>query len=161
MIMYAIVKRMITIAVNVSMCYTISIPQQGEHMNKKIGVEKMDQSIIDHAIDLINDGIGEGVCGCDLHHELFNTDYFIIGYYHAEKFLSEGPGIFNAINAIKDYEKENFGSVSTDLSCSEKVANMYAYIRGEELLGYSDTLQDKWNELLTKEDLQAIAEEIA
>ena len=68
----------------------------------------------------------------DLHYELFNRDYYLIGYYKCRKWLSDE--VFNVIEYIKEYEKNNFGEVSTDFSNSEKVANMYAYIIGEELL---------------------------
>ena len=73
---------------------------------------------------LINDG--------DLHHEVYNTDYFIIGTYQAEQWM--GDKAFHIINLIKDYEQDNFGEVSTDLSCPERVVNMYAYIIGEEVI---------------------------
>lgn len=115
--------------------------------------------IKEHAIDKLNDGVGNGVQGCDLHHHLFNEDYFIIGYYEAEQFLNK-VGVFRAIGEIKEYEESNFGKVTTDISESEKVANMYAYIKGEELLADSKTLQDKWDEELTEEDIKAIIEEL-
>ena len=65
----------------------------------------------------------------DLHHDVFNTDYFIIGTYKAEQWLGERA--FQVINIIKDYEQDNFGEVTTDLSSPERVVNMYAYIVGE------------------------------
>ena len=74
----------------------------------------------------------EGNIDEDLHHNLFNTDYYIIGYYHAEKWL-EGK-TFECIEVIKEYEEMNFGEVTTDLSNSEQVVNMYAYIVGEHIL---------------------------
>ncbi len=37
---------------------------------------------------------------------------------------------------------------------------MYAYIKGEELLQESKTLQKKWNEKLTKKDIKAITTEL-
>ena len=37
---------------------------------------------------------------------------------------------------------------------------MLAYILGEEVLQESSRLSDKWDEVLTKEDFKAIAEEI-
>ena len=40
----------------------------------------------------------------------------------------------NLINFIKDYEQDNFGEVSTDLSDPERVVNMYVYIIGEEIV---------------------------
>ena len=67
-----------------------------------------------------------------------NEDYFIIGYYEAEKWLKK-DSIFNAIDKIKEYEQFNFGQVTTDLSSSESVANMLAYILGEEILFENDT----------------------
>lgn len=68
----------------------------------------------------------------DLHHKLFNMDYYIIGYYNAEQWLKGNT--FEVIGIIKDYEQFNFGEVYTDLSCPEKVANMYAYILGEQVI---------------------------
>ena len=70
----------------------------------------------------------------DIHNEVFNTDYFIIGYYNAEKWLNENYGIFAAIDRIKEYEEDNFGEVFTDLSSSENVVNMLVYILGEEII---------------------------
>ena len=55
---------------------------------------------------------------------------------------------------IKEYEQNNFGEVTTDLSCSESVANMLAYILGEEILFNNDTynLFTRFhNEYLTEE----------
>lgn len=72
----------------------------------------------------------------DLHHELFNTDYYIIGTYQAEKWL--GDYTFDAIGEIQEYEQENFGEVFTDFSDPEKVVNMYVYIAGEQLIQEMD-----------------------
>ena len=71
----------------------------------------------------------------DLHHYLFNEDYFLIGYYKCKQWL--GDSLLSAINLIKDYELFNFGEVSSDLSSSEDIANMTAYILGEEILSES------------------------
>ena len=68
----------------------------------------------------------------DIHHDIFNTDYYIIGYYKAQKWL--GSHAFECIGYIKDYENDNFGEIYTDLSSSESVVNMYVYIIGEEIL---------------------------
>ena len=120
-----------------------------------------------HNTDLVNyaiDGlanVSEGIYGYDLHNELFNTDYFIIGYYQAEEWLKDNPGIFAAIEEIRDYEESNFGTVSTDFSSSEKVVNMYAYIKGEGILSESKTLQKKWNDRLTDADIKKIKKELS
>ena len=68
----------------------------------------------------------------DIHHDLFNSDYYIIGYYNAEQWL--GNNVFECIGIIKEYEQDNFGEVTTDFSNSENVVNMYVYIIGEEIL---------------------------
>ena len=121
----------------------------------------INQEVLSHAIDGLKDVQADSVYGCDLHNRLFNEDYFIIGYFQAEEFLkATEEGIFGAIELIKEYEQGNFGAVSTDFSSSEKVANMYAYIKGEELLGESNTLRDNWDTLLSQSDLDAIIEEL-
>ena len=76
----------------------------------------------------------------DIHFDLFNQDYYIIGYYKAEKWLKNN--VFQVIEFIKEYEQDNFGEVTTDLSNSESVVNMYVYIIGEQLL-YQDNLLDE------------------
>ena len=68
----------------------------------------------------------------DLHHEVFNTDYYIIGTYRAKQWL--GDMAFDVINHIKDYEQYMFGEVFTDFSDPERVVNMYTYIIGEEIV---------------------------
>lgn len=115
--------------------------------------------IIEHGLNNM-ERIQEGQEAIDLHHELYNMDYFIIGYYNAEQFLINGPGIFAAIEEIKEYEQRNFGEANTDFSSSEKVANMYAYIKGEEILGNCPTLQKVWDKRLTKANIKAIIKEL-
>ena len=68
----------------------------------------------------------------DLHHNAFNSDYYIIGTYKATQWL--GEEVFNVINFIKDTEMDNFGEVYTDFSSAEAVVNMYVYIIGEEIV---------------------------
>ena len=89
------------------------------------------EEIYDYDKDKLND-IG------DLHHEIFNQDYYIVGYYQARVWM--GDNAFDCIGAVQEYEQGNFGEVHTDLSCPEKVANMYAYIIGEEIL--NDVVQE-------------------
>ena len=68
----------------------------------------------------------------DLHNEIFNTDYYIIGTYEAKKWL--GDQAFDVIGIIKEYEEDNFGEVTTELDNPEKVVNMYVYIVGEDVI---------------------------
>ena len=74
----------------------------------------------------------------DLHHEIFNESYYLVGYYQARVWM--GADAFECIGAVKEYEQGNFGESYTDLSCPERVANMYVYIVGEEIL--SDVVKE-------------------
>src|SRR5690348_12459225 len=116
--------------------------------------------LVNYAIDGLVNITADKTYGCDLHNELFNTDYFIIGYYKSEEWLIKNVGIFAVIDEIKEYEQHNFGEVNTDLSSSEKVVNMYAYIKGEEILAESKTLQEKWDDKLTEYDINNIKREL-
>jgi hypothetical protein len=101
---------------------------------------KQKQDVKNYIIQQLNDDVGLDQHISDLHHYLLNEDYFIIGYYQAEQWLKKDNGsIFEAIETIREYEQSNFGQVSTDLSSSENVANMLAYIFGEEILYNNDT----------------------
>src|SRR5690606_1320967 len=90
--------------------------------------------------DALSDGYLVGKEVSEIQQEVFNTDYFVIGYYESEQYLIQHEGVFNAIGEVKEYETANFGEVITDLSSSEHVCNMLAYIKGEELLNSLDTI---------------------
>jgi hypothetical protein len=69
------------------------------------------------------------------HHIAFNQDYYIIGYYNAEEWLKQHDvSAFEAIADIVEYEKDNFGEVTSKLDNAESVVNMYVYILGEEII---------------------------
>ena len=87
----------------------------------------------------------------DLHHEIFNTDYYIIGRYQAKEWM--GADAFDCIYDIQEYENNNFGQVTTDLSEPERVVNMYVYIIGEEILEdvVTEFLEEREDELEAEE----------
>jgi hypothetical protein len=97
---------------------------------------------------------------CDLYNEIFNTDYFIFGYYDSEKYLSDNIGIFHAIEFVQDYEKENFGEIHTDFSNSENLLNMFIYLQGENFLNSLKTIKENWDNKLNPEIIEEIIEEI-
>ena len=102
------------------------------------------------AIEAIIEALENGYNGyyCDLHNEVFNTDYYIIGTYQAKEALREYD-VFEAIELVQTYEKDNFGEVHTDLSDPEKLINMVYYIVGDEVIGEMyeiDAFNDKWND---------------
>jgi hypothetical protein len=98
--------------------------------NKKHEAMKME------AIEDIISALENGYSGyyCDLHNEVFNTDWYIIGTYEAKEALREYD-VFEAIELVQDYEKDAFGEVYTDVSNPEKLINMVYYIIGEQVIG--------------------------
>ena len=100
------------------------------------------EEIKNHAIDWLDETKAqtEGENGYDydfrdtheVHNDIFNIDYYIIGTYQAKQWL--GHMAFDVINIIKEYEQDNFGEVYTDFSQPEHVVNMYVYIVGEEII---------------------------
>ena len=119
--------------------------------------EPMQQAVLDHALSNLEDLCGLDNDGSDLHHYLFNEDYFIIGHYQAQQFL--GDQAFRAIKYCQEYEEFNFGKVSTEIT-DEKIANMFAYIAGEEILQRSKHLQRSWDKALNENSLKIFAMEI-
>lgn len=91
---------------------------------------------------------------CDLHNEVFNTSYYIVGTATAEKAL-EQYGVFDAIEKVQEYEKEHFGEILTDLSDPEKVANMLYYVLGDEFMyedeEFFEILSENWDEVASEE----------
>lgn len=100
----------------------------------------------------------EGEYGSDLHHETCNTVLMFNSRKDAKNFL--GSDTLEAMKKIKEWEEDNLGTLETDIFDELKVANMLCYILGQEILQESETLQDKWDECLTIEDLEKIAKEI-
>lgn len=116
---------------------------------------KMHEEMKQEAIEDIINELENGYSGyyCDLHNEVFNTDYYIIGTYAAKEALREYD-VFEAIELVQEYEKEQFGEVYTDLSNPEKLINMVYYIIGDDIIGnmYNITeFNDKWNEKADEE----------
>ena len=108
-------------------------------MNYKI------EEIKEHATELIKERVNYDKEYLDqdlseIHHDIFNTDYYLIYYSDCIKWL--GDNVFNVIEHIKEYENFNFGEVSTDFSNSCDVVNMYVYIIGEELIYNTDLIKD-------------------
>ena len=87
------------------------------------------------ALEDILDVLESGYDGSmeDLHNEVFNTGYYIIGTYQAKQALTE-YGVFEAIDKVQEYEDNTFGERYTDVSDPEKLANMLYYIIGEEVI---------------------------
>jgi len=96
----------------------------------ELEIDRITSEISDHIKTEIENYLGSEAA--DLHHELFNTDYWIIGTWEAKQWL--GSDEMDIIGMIQQYEQDNFGELYTDLSDPEKVVNMFAYIKGEQIL---------------------------
>jgi len=73
----------------------------------------------------------------DIHDIVFNQDYFIIGYYNAEKWLIDQQGnnrTFEVLSYVMEQEKDNFGSIETVYDNAETLVNNYAYWLGYEVI---------------------------
>ena len=123
--------------------------------------EEMKAEAREAIIECLKDGYS-GYC-CDLHNEVFNTDYYIIGTYEAKEALKE-YGVFEAIEKVQTYEQENFGEVFTDLSNPERLVSVLYYIIGEEVLSeMMDGIEEwnnNWNDEATEEINNAILAQI-
>ena len=119
----------------------------------------MIEEIKDYAIEGLENLKGQNPECSDVHNEIFNMDYYIIGTYKAKEWINKF-GTFDVIGEIVDYETVHFGEVYTDCADPEKVANMFAFIKGEEILYESKTYDKLYDKKLGDEDLQQIINEL-
>ena len=124
--------------------------------NKKY--EEMKQEAIEAIIEALEDGYSGYYC--DLHNEVFNTDYYIIGTEMAKDALREYD-VFDAIEMVQGYENDHFGTVYTDLSNPEKLINMVYYIIGDDIICDMNNIEafnDNWNNCADEETNAIILE---
>lgn len=110
-------------------------------------IKSIELELKEHIQSRIDDGVIDDTNQDEWHFHCFNEDYYIIGYYEAEQWLSNhGLSSFEAIQLCMDYEKDNFGEVSPSdkYNNAESVVNMVAYIYGEEILNAigADTIEE-------------------
>ena len=83
----------------------------------------------------------------DLHHEMYNMDYYIIGYYQSEQWLKEhNVSVFEGINFCIEQENENFGESNTDFKNSETLVNHIVYWVSQEIIYDSLSGLDKFSQ---------------
>ena len=112
----------------------------------------IETSIIEHAIDQLENGSLEGQYSDDLHHYLFNEDYFITYYARAEKWLKDNNlSTWEVMRYCNQQEMDNFGEIQTSFDNPETLVNHYAYWRGQELL---NSLELKLSDRLTEDDIK-------
>lgn len=120
--------------------------------------EEMKQEAIEAIIETLENGYSGYYC--DLHNEVFNTDYYIIGTARAKEALNEYD-VFEAIELVQTYETFHFGEIYTELSDPEKLINMVYYIVGDEVIGDMNEIEEfesNWNNRADEETNAAIIE---
>mgnify|MGYP003132176110 CR=1 FL=1 len=71
----------------------------------------------------------------ELHHDYFNQDYYIIGYYNAKKWLEKhNIDVFEALTYCNESEMEYFGEINTKLDNYEILVNNFVYWLSLEVL---------------------------
>lgn len=108
--------------------------------------EEMKAEAIEDIIEALENGF-DGYY-CDLHNEVFNTDYYIIGTEMAKDALREYD-VFDAVELVQNYEKVQFGEVYTNLGNPEKLVNMLYYIIGDEVICAMNDIEefsDNWDD---------------
>jgi len=96
----------------------------------------------EYATDRINEMKDDVYCdishmeNCEFHNVIFNSDYYIIGYYKCERWLEKhAVNIFDGIKFCQDYERDNFGDDAVrSYDNAEMLVNMIVYIIGEDVL---------------------------
>jgi len=113
------------------------------------------------ALENIKECINDGYSGyyCDLHNEVFNTGYYIIGTEAAKQALREFD-VFDAIEKVMEYEKDAFGEVTTEIYNPEKLVNMLFYVIGDEVMLEIESIVEPWDEYANEETNKKIIAEI-
>jgi len=86
-------------------------------------------------VEINRDNYAKNMGVDDLHFQMFNMDYYIIGYYQAEEWLKKHDiSVFEGIGVCWDWERDYFGEVHSKFENAEELVNMLAYIWGYEVL---------------------------
>ena len=128
-------------------------------------LQNQKKAILEYAIEQLDSEVGLDAYIEDLHHYLFNQDYFIIGTYKASKFIGEDLG--DILRVCIDFEKD-MGIFDESFYMTilepETIVNKLAYCIGYEILNNSRIYQllCSFNsyEYLTKFHLDLIKKEL-
>ena len=99
---------------------------------KPMMLEELAKKHMDYILEPMNEEtIRDWINDDELHFHCFNEDYVEIYTYECKQNMKGYE--WEIIEEIKNYEEENFGEVTTDLSDPFRVFNMWMYIVGETL----------------------------
>ncbi len=125
---------------------------------------KKHEEMKEQAIADIIEALENGYSGyyCDLHNEVFNTDWYVIGRHYAKEALKEYD-VFEAIELVQEYENFHFGEIYTKLSDPERLINMVYYIVGDEVIcemNNIEAFEENWDNKADEETNAIIIEAI-
>lgn len=133
----------------------------------KMTKQKIKQSVREELVSYIEENIKDYIDTevSELHHNLFNTGYYIVGSYDAKQWLkSHDLDGLEVLNEVVEFEMDNFGEVSEtrikELTSYEKLVSSYVYWVGEEMLSEVDCLSDNWDNFLTEEIADKVIAEL-
>lgn len=119
--------------------------------------------------ETIKDYVETGTTLDEIQTYAFNSDPYIIGTYKASQALENFDesdqmygetmlnGVFGAIEYVQNYENEEFGQVTTDLSDPEQLASQVAFINGDIVINdIMNEFELDWDTKLTDEDVTKI-----
>ena len=110
------------------------------------------QELLAHLIETVENSDDSNTNFEDLHHEAFNEDYYIIGYYQASQWLkSHDVDAFEAIAYVIEQELNYLGESNlspADIN-SEKIVNLLVYFAGFDVMPNCDLSDISKSELLS------------
>lgn len=80
----------------------------------------------------------------DLHFNVYNSDYFIVGYYNAEQWLTKDDRnyTFEVLGYVQEQEENEFGTIEK-IDNAERLVNLYAYWLGYEVIAELQAEQEE------------------
>lgn len=79
--------------------------------------------------------LSEALQDDDLHFKVYNSDYFIVGYYNAEQWLIKDDRnyTFDVLEYVQEQEEIALGTIEK-ITNAERLVNLYAYWLGYEVI---------------------------
>mgnify|MGYP003153714680 CR=1 FL=1 len=105
--------------------------------------DEIKQTLLDYIED--NDlTLSKALEDDDLHFNVYNSDYFIIGYYNAEQWLIEDDRnhTFKVLEYVQEQEEETLGNIEK-ITDAERLVNLYAYWLGYEVIAELQAQQEE------------------
>ena len=88
--------------------------------------------------------LSEALQDDDLHYKVYNSDYFVIGYYNAEQWLIKDDRnyTFEVLEYVQEQEEIALGTIEK-IDNAERLVNLYAYWLGYEVIAELQAEQEE------------------